>query len=127
MPDAYPLSVHPLLERSSKLRMFAMLRRTVDGDRLATHLDEHLCWMIERETEGHIFLSGPIVSKGRESNLDGLTILATKTIDDAAGVAREDPLVRSGAVTFELCEWIIFEGKMTVRISLSDSSVEFGR
>ena len=117
---------HPLLERSIKLRMFAMLRYIVNSDRLAAHLEEHLRWMIERETDGVVFLSGPVISKSGENKLDGLTILATRSMSDAVRLAHEDPLVRSGAVTFELCEWMIYEGSVNMRISLSDSSVEFG-
>ena len=116
---------HPLLSRSVKLRLFLMLRKTVDKDDLRRRLDAHLGWIIEQERSGRIFLSGPVAAKAGPQALNGLTVLRAADADEAQRIGQEDPLVKAGAVTFEMFEWIVNEGAMSLSITLSDSSIAF--
>ena len=111
-----------LLARAAKLRLFVMLRRTVDPARIPEKLGEHLRWMIGEEKAGRVFLSGPVAPRGVTA-LDGLTILRVRDMAEAEDMAARDPFVQSGIVTFEMREWIVNEGSISVMVTLSDSTV----
>ena len=111
-----------LLARSAKLKLFVMLRRTLDRALLREHLGAHLRWMVEGESRGQIFLSGPVAPQDGGTPLDGLTIIRAETLDDAAALARTDPFVKLGAIAFELREWTANEGSITLTVTLSNSS-----
>lgn len=113
---------HPLLERSAQMVMFIMLRRTEDPVLLRERLTEHLEWMISEEKRGNIFLSGP-VAPGDGPALHGLTIIQANSMAEAESIARLDPLIKSGAMTYSLHLWSINEGQLKFTINLSDSTV----
>jgi uncharacterized protein YciI len=114
-----------LLSRSAKLKLFVMLRRTLDPALLRAHLGEHLRWMIEAEKRGQIFLSGPIARREDGTHLDGMTVIRTATLADAETLAQSDPFVKLGAIAFEMREWIANEGSLNVTVTLSDSTATF--
>lgn len=113
-----------LLARSAKLSLFVMLRRTVKPALIADNLGAHLRWMIEREKEGVVFLSGPVAPQQGAAPLDGLTILRAGSMAQAEETARQDPFIQNGVVSFEMREWTVFEGSIPLFITLSDSTVE---
>jgi uncharacterized protein YciI len=121
-PNETPLQ---LLAHSAKLKMFVMLRRTLDRALLRENLGAHLRWMIDAESRGSIFLSGPVSGGDGSTQLDGLTIIRAPDAAAATQLANEDPLVRIQAVAFEIHEWTINEGSISLAVSLSDSSVRF--
>ena len=112
-----------LLGRSAKLKLFVMLRRTVKPEILTEHLGAHLSWMIEREKEGVVFLSGPVTPQQSAAALDGLTLLRAGSMAQAEETARQDPFVQNGVVSFEMREWTVFEGSIPLFITSSDSTV----
>jgi uncharacterized protein YciI len=114
-----------LLSRSAKLKLFVMLRRTLDPALLRAHLGEHLRWMIEAEKRGEIFLSGPIARREDGTHLDGMTVVRTATLADAEALAQTDPFVKRGAIAFEMREWTANEGSLSVTVTLSDSTATF--
>ncbi len=114
-----------LLARSAKVTMFVMLRRTLDGALLRANLGAHLRWMVDAETQGKIFLSGPVTAGEGTTQLNGLTIIRAPDAAAATQLANEDPLVKIGAVAFEIGEWTINEGSISMTVSLSDSGVIF--
>lgn len=114
-----------LLARSAKLKLFVMLRRTVDRTLLREHLGSHLRWMVDGETKGQIFLSGPVAPREGATPLDGLTLIRAASLAEAEGLARTDPFVRLGAIEFEILEWTANEGSITLNVTLSNSTVTF--
>lgn len=114
-----------LLGGSARLKLFVMLRRTLDPALLREHLATHLRWMIDAEKRRVIFLSGPIAKRDGGTHLDGLTIIRTASLADAEALAAEDPLVKIGAVAFEMREWTANEGAINVTVTLSDSAASF--
>lgn len=110
-----------LLAHSAKVKLFVMLRRTVDRALLRENIGKHLRWMIDGESKGQIFLSGPITPREGASPLEGLTLMRVATLEEAEALARTDPLVALGAVEFEMREWIANEGSITLNVTLSNS------
>jgi uncharacterized protein YciI len=98
-----------------------MLRHTVDDAKLHEFLSEHLEWMRGNEKAGQIFLSGP-TQPTTASALDGLTIIAAASREAADSLAQQDPLIRSGAVTYSMHSWIINEGRIGLTLFLSDQT-----
>ncbi len=112
-----------LLARAAKLKRFIQLRRTRDPALLHANIGAHLRWMIAAEQDGHIMLSGPVAPGDGEVQLDGLTIIRAASLADAHALAQQDPFIKLGAVSYELREWTVNEGALTVTLSLSDSTV----
>ena len=114
-----------LLARSAKLKVYAMLRRTVDAAGLRANLGAHLTWMIGAEQAGHIMLSGPVAPRAEATPLDGLTIIRADSMEAAEALARQDPFVQLGVVHYEMREWTLNEGCIPLTVTLSDSGVVF--
>ena len=112
-----------LLARAAKLKLFVMLRRVVKPDLLVDNLGAHLRWLIDREKEGVVFLSGPVAPREGAVTLSGLSILRTTTIEEAEAIARQDPFIKLGVFTYEMHEWTVNEGGISLFVSLSDSTV----
>ena len=128
--DIVPGDPMAVLARSAKLRLFVMLRRTVDPSRLSAVLAQHLNWMIAAERSGIVVMSGPMAHAGPigsdpVTQLAGLTLLRAADLEAATAFARTDPFVEAGIVAFELFDWTVNEGGLTVTLTLSDSTVTF--
>jgi len=95
--------------------LYAMLRHTEDGAKLHEHLSEHLEWMRGYEKAGRIFLSGP-TEPTAGSELNGLTIIEAASREAADALAQQDPLIRSGAVTYSMHTWSINEGRIALTL-----------
>jgi uncharacterized protein len=85
-------------------------------------LPDHLYYMIDLEKRGLLFASGPFVSGKDLPPGTGMTILRTRTLEEAEAIAREDPLNKSGVRTFEIRTWQLNEGSFTVTVNYSDRS-----
>lgn len=116
------MSATELLARSAGLRLFVMLRRTVQPALVPERLVEHLTWMIAAEQAGHVFLSGPATAREDAMPLHGITVLRVASLREAERLAGEDPFVKAGIVTFEMVEWTVNEGAIPVVLTLSDST-----
>lgn len=116
------MALPTVLTHSAALRLFAMLRYDNGSVRLQHDLEDHLAWMIAREREGAILLSGPIA--GAEDGMFGLTVLRAADLGEARAVADDDPFAKRGLMRYDLVEWTAYEGRIDVRIRLSDSRVE---
>jgi uncharacterized protein len=114
-----------LLARAAKLKLFVMLRRVVKPELLADNLGAHLRWLIDREKEGVVFLSGPVAPRDDGVKMEGLSIIRATTIEEAEWVAREDPFIKLGIFTYDMREWTVNEGGISLFVSLSDSTVAF--
>lgn len=114
-----------LLARAAQLKLFIMLRRTHEPARVPLMLSAHLRWMIGAERAGQIVMSGPVLPHEGATPLDGLTIIRAGSLAEAATLAQTDPFVAEGIVAFELCEWTVNEGALTVTLTISDSTVSF--
>ena len=95
--------------------LYAMLRHTEDDAKLHELLSEHLEWMRGNEKAGRIFASGPTAPTAG-SELNGLTIIEAASREAADALAQQDPLIRSGAVTYSMHTWSINEGRIALTL-----------
>lgn len=123
MPNTAVNDPATILARSVRLKLFVVLRRTRDPERLKEMVSEHLNWMVSQERNGRVFLSGPIATRG--AHLDGLTVVRGESLSEAEKLIQGDPLVAQGLVEVEIGEWTVNEGSIPLLLTLSDSTVNF--
>lgn len=93
-----------------------------DGDLVKKHLKAHLDFMIGLEKRGVLLGSGPF-SAGEGVQLgDGMSIVRCTGMEEARAIANGDPFVINGARTFDLREWTLMEGSISVRVDFSDQT-----
>jgi len=80
--------------------------------------------MIGLEKRGAVFASGPLSEGEGPPSGHGLTVLRAKDAKEARALAEADPFFTNGLRTFELKEWTVMEGSMSLRVNFSDQSVE---
>ena len=111
-----------LLARSLKLRVYVAFGSRTDEARLTEKLPEHIRWVISLEQQGRVLLCGPLAPREGSGGPNSILVLRADSLEEADALARQDPLVRAGIVTFELREWTIYEGAIPLQVSLSDGS-----
>jgi len=87
-------------------------------------LPDHLEYMIGLEKKGALFASGPLTAADGKMAGDGLTIVRAANIEDARTIASADPFVKNKLRTFEAREWTVMEGSLSIKVNLSDQSLE---
>src|SRR5262249_35012779 len=90
-----------LLGRDYWLVVFTPGPATTAAD-IEEHLDAHLAWLLKLETDGIVFLSGPLTSGPDTGPGSGLTVLRADSAEAASALARTDPFVMAGLRTFEV-------------------------
>jgi uncharacterized protein YciI len=114
-----------LTQKMLRKRLYVLLSKPlVSPEQLKPFLPAHLEYMIALEKRGVVFASGPLGDGEGPPTGHGLTILRVKDAQEARAIAQADPFFANGLRTFELKEWTIMEGTLTLRVNLSDQSVE---
>lgn len=115
------VDIQNLLAGMLNLKLVVMLRESTGKAMRDQDLREHLDWMIQNEKAGVVFASGPFLRDGLPPGADGgLTILKVRGLEQAQEIAKTDPFVIRGIVSYRLREWLLMEGGITVRLSFSD-------
>jgi uncharacterized protein len=96
----------------------------VPPEQLKPFLLAHLEYMIGLEKRGLVFASGPLADGAGPPTGQGLTVLRANSAAEARALAEADPFFVNGLRTFELKEWTIMEGSLSLRVNLSDQSIE---
>ena len=115
--------IHPLLAGSVKLRLFLALRRVTSAEAMSPVREDHLKWVLEQERAGRLFLAGPVKPCGGPTVLDGLMVFRAADAEEAAEIAGQDPFVRAGGMTVEICQWTVLEGSLPLTLNVSNSSL----
>ncbi len=89
------------MERIFVIRLTVMVDRATQERHLPAHLD----YLAHLKARGALLLSGPFADRS-----GGMVVVRAATHDDAEALAQHDPLVASGANTYDLREWIITDG-----------------
>ena len=119
-----------LMKRMLKKRLFVMLRKAEKPQQSPQYFEAHLTWMIAAEKRGEIFGSGPFVAQDIAPATPGspagsMTILRAESREAAIRIADTDPYVLSGTISYEMKEWLVMEGSITLKIHFSDGSYQF--
>jgi len=114
-----------LVQKMLRKKLYVLLSKPlVAPDKLKPFLPAHLDYMIGLEKRGVLFASGPLADAGAPPAGHGLTVLRVKDAAEARAIAEADPFFLNGLRTFELKEWTMMEGTLSLRVNFSDRSVE---
>ncbi len=100
-------------------------RRGVDEAAIKAHVHEHVAWLLDLEDHGLVFASGPLLSGPGVGPGSGVTVLRADDEDEARRIAAGDPFVLAGLRTFEVHQWRLNEGSVSVRMSLGTGTYEW--
>jgi len=117
--------VAELTRKMLRKKLYVLISKlSVPPDKLKPFLSAHLEYMIGLEKRGLVFASGPLSDGEGPPTGQGLTILRAKNAAEARALAEGDPFFVRGLRTFELKEWTVMEGALSLRINMSDQSIE---
>lgn len=78
----------------------------------------HLRWLLALEAEGRVLLSGPLLDGPGVGPGSGVTVLRARDAGEASRIAARDPFVVAGLRTFDVFQWRLNEGSISVTVSL---------
>jgi uncharacterized protein len=114
-----------LMRKMLRKKLYVLISKpVVPPEQLKPFLLAHLEYMIGLEKRGLVFASGPLADGGGPPTGQGLTVLRASSAAEARALAEGDPFFVNGLRTFELKEWTIMEGSLSLRVNLSDQSIE---
>ena len=117
--------IRELTKNMLRKRLYVVLSKGgATPEQISAHLPQHLEYMINLERQGVLFASGPLADAGGATRGDGLTIIRAASTADARSIAEQDPFVVNKLRSFELKEWTVMEGTLSIKVNLSDQSLE---
>ncbi|MGB7036238.1 MAG: YciI family protein [Xanthobacteraceae bacterium] len=117
--------VADLMRKMLRKKLYVVLSKpVVPPERLKPFLMAHLEYMIGLEKRGLVFASGPLSDGEGPMSGQGLTVLRASGAAEARALAESDPFFINGLRSFELKEWTVMEGTLSLRVNLSDQSIE---
>jgi uncharacterized protein YciI len=113
-----------LLAPMLKKTLFVATSRAVaSAEAIQPCIAAYLRYMNALEARGALFASGPFVQPGVVVG-DGLSILNTSDEAEARRWMDDEPLIKRGLRSYNLRQWELREGRITVALSLSRSAVD---
>ncbi|MFZ3361571.1 MAG: YciI family protein [Xanthobacteraceae bacterium] len=117
--------VTDLMRKMLRKKLYVLLSKPlVPPDKLKPFLLAHLEYMVGLEKRGRVFASGPLADGEGPPTGQGLTVLRASSAEEARALAEGDPFFVNGLRTFELKEWTVMEGTLSLRVNFSDQTVE---
>ena len=84
-------------------------------------LPDHLAFQKRMESEGVLFLAGPLSdSSGEQMSGGGMMVYRAASMDEARSFAQSDPMHKSGRRTFIIRRWLVNEGALSIGLRLSE-------
>lgn len=84
-------------------------------------LPEHRAYLKELEEQDVLFGAGPLwTDDGKYFEGDGMLIYRATSVAEADAIAQADPMHKSGARTFKIRPWLLNDGSITIRVTLSE-------
>jgi uncharacterized protein YciI len=89
-------------------------------EEMRPHLDAHKAWLAEMERSSALLLAGPMLDENYRFSGSGLFVIQADSMREAASIADRDPFHANGIRKYRLVPWQINEGRIDVRLTLSD-------
>ncbi|AQV94158.1 hypothetical protein BJN34_09680 [Cupriavidus necator] len=113
-----------LMAKMLRKRLFVAIRSPLALSRAGALLARHLRWAIDAEARGEIFLSGPFVGGGSPGERGGMTVLRAESEQAARAIMDNDPFVAESVYTYELREWMLMEGSVSLNFTFSNGAIK---
>lgn len=86
-------------------------------------LPEHLAYQKQMESDGKLFLAGPLSdASGEEMSGGGMIIYRAASLEEATLLTENDPMHRKGGRTFTLRKWLVNEGSMSISVGFANQT-----
>ncbi len=124
MNNDLPPEVLEIGKRFYGKTMYVITTRPARADAdLRTHMVAHLRHQIALEKRGVLFAAGPLTGEDGGWPGTGMFVIRAASFEEARGIADSDPMHAAGERVYELKSWRLHEGRITLSIDLSDSTV----
>ena len=125
MPTSAEERIRELTKSMLRKKLYVILSKgNATPEQIGGHLPQHLEYMISLEKSGVLFASGPLADAEGKMRGDGLTIIRAANVAEARKIAEQDPFVINRLRSFELREWTVMEGSLSIKVNLSDQTLD---
>ena len=97
-------------------------RPVAPREELMKLLPQHLARQVELEKQGVLFAAGPMESRDDDKVRTGMIIVRASSFEEADEIAKAAPFHAAGLREYEIWNWSMNEGSLTVTINYSDQS-----
>ncbi len=99
-----------------------MTRRVAPVEQMQRHIKAHLEHQIRLEKQGIMYGAGPASVPGAAEASFGLIIIRAKDEAEARRIADSDPMHSQGVRQYELYQWSMNEGRLSITLDFSDQT-----
>jgi uncharacterized protein len=112
-------------EGSLRLQLYAVLSTAISLGAVKEHLAAHRAYLRQLEASNVLFAAGPLwTDDGTFFEGDGLLVYRAASVEEAHAIADADPLHSSGARTYRVRPWLLNDGSIGIRVTLSTPNRE---
>jgi uncharacterized protein YciI len=106
---------------SLRMQLYVVTSTASSLDAVKQNLAEHRAYLRSLEEQNVLFGAGPLWTEdGQYFEGDGMLIYRAASVEEATAIAQDDPMHRSGARTFKIRPWLLNDGSITIRVTLSE-------
>lgn len=132
-PDApSPEAVKTVIDKVAPMlgkKLFVCITNFVEGQSMSELFDllpAHLDHQVQLEKDGSMFGAGPLRDPDAPpAPTKGLIIVRADSAEEARAIFDADPIHAAGVRDYELYEWTLNEGRITLTLDFSDQTVRF--
>jgi hypothetical protein len=107
--------------QSLRMQLYVVTSIAKSLDAVKQNLPEHRAYLRELEDKNILFGAGPLwTDDGQYFEGDGLLIYRANSVEEAHQLAQADPMHKSGAREFTIRPWLLNDGSITIRVTLSE-------
>lgn len=106
---------------SLRMQLYVVMSKATSLDAVKANLAEHRTYLRTLEERDVLFGAGPLwTDDGQYFEGDGMLIYRASSVEEATAIAQGDPMHASGARTFTIRPWLLNDGSITIRVTLSE-------
>lgn len=106
---------------SLRMQLYVVTSTANSLDAVKQNLAEHRTYLRSLEDQNVLFGAGPLWTEdGQYFEGDGMLIYRAASVEKATAIAQDDPMHTSGARTFRIRPWLLNDGSITIRVTLSE-------
>ena len=106
---------------SLRMQLYVVTSIAKSLDAVKENLSEHRAYLRELENKDILFGAGPLwTDDGQYFEGDGMLIYRANSVEEATQLAQADPMHKNGAREFTLRPWLLNDGSITIRVTLSE-------
>jgi uncharacterized protein len=107
--------------QSLRMQLYVVTSIAKSLDAVKQNLPAHRAYLRELENKDILFGAGPLwTDDGEYFEGDGMLIYRASSVEEAQQLAQADPMHKNGAREFKIRPWLLNDGSITIRVTLSE-------